>query len=243
MKQYFSVICVILTRACTSLSCQCSQSTCLRVSWFSRMRWKVLSVLQHFSSQLLLLLLIESYLWEALGVAKRLHWFMLPWGGTVTSLNTPNPPLGARYSPKTGLLWCRVFPEIYWAKYQRNSLGGQSVVCDGRHCSRDGSTLSCEEVGGLALNEVSGHVAVLPCSQHWATGWDQFGAILNTGDIGMPWRGEMRPINKKWWNNLLALFQEGQERNNLQLCRGGCWPWKGVLVVLCSIAWIQAWFI
>lgn len=36
------------------------------------------------------------------------------------------------------------------------------------------------------------------------------------------------------------MFQEGQGRNSLQFCRSRCWRWKGILVVVCSITWIQA---
>lgn len=40
------------------------------------------------------------------------------------------------------------------------------MVHNGKHCTGKGSTLSCEEVGGVALNELSGRVAVLQRSQH-----------------------------------------------------------------------------
>lgn len=39
------------------------------------------------------------------------------------------------------------------------------MVRDGKHCTGNGSTLSCEEVGGVALKELPGRVAVLQCSQ------------------------------------------------------------------------------
>lgn len=42
------------------------------------------------------------------------------------------------------------------------------MVQDGKHGTGNGSALSCEEAGGLALNECSGCVAVVQRSQRGA---------------------------------------------------------------------------